>query len=228
MSSHKVHATIPRPPAEVVGRFKQVMREVVTENVGRSQMMDPAIKPLNGRDWSIVGPAVTVKIDAFDHLMSIAALGVAQPGDVIVIAANGHLHSAVWGGGLTLSAKHVGVEAVVVDGAVMDSRAILAREVPVFCRGSHPSHGTWERPGSVNVPVACGGIIVNPGDLVFGDLDGVVVVRREDAETVLSACEEKTQRLRQVGAELTAAKSTMFARRGGKDLIRKAGVEWID
>ncbi|MCB2106084.1 MAG: RraA family protein [Rhodobacteraceae bacterium] len=225
---HKVYATIERPPADIVARFKDVMREVVTENVGKSQMMDPAIKPLNGRNWSIVGPAVTVKLEAFDHLMSIAALGVAKPGDVIVIAANGHTHQSVWGGGLTLSAKHIGVEAVVVDGAVMDSRAILAREVPVFCRGSHPSHGTWEQPGSVNVPVACGGVIVNPGDLICGDLDGVVVVRKEDAEKVLQACEEKTKRLRAVGKELIDNQTTLFQRRGGKDLIIKAGVEWID
>lgn len=225
---HKVVATIERPSADIVARFKNVMREVVTENVGRSQMMDPAIKPLNGRDWSIVGPAVTVQMESFDHLMSLAALGVAKPGDVIVLSVNGHMHSACWGGGLTLSAKHIGVEAVVVDGAVMDTRAILSREVPVFCRGSHPSHGTWEKPGSVNVPVACGGVIVHPGDLVCGDLDGVVVVRKEDAERVLKACEEKTAFLGKVRAELTSKKTTLFHLRGGKDLITKAGVEWID
>ena len=225
---NKVIATIERPPADLVARFKAAMREVVTENVTRAQLMDPAIKPLNGRDWSIVGPAVTVKIEAFDHLMSIAAVGVAKPGDVIVIAAGGHLNSSVWGGGLTLSAKHAGVEAVVVDGAVMDSRAILAREVPVFCRGSYPAHGTWELPGSVNVPVACGGVLVHPGDIICGDLDGIVVVPRAEAERIIVAVEEKTARLRQTGKELIAAKSTLFERRGGKEFIKSKGVEWID
>lgn len=225
---HKVYATIERPPADLIARFKAVMREVVTENLTRDRFMDPAIKPLNGRDWTIVGPAITVKLEAFDHLMSIAAVGVAKAGDVIVIAANGHLHSAVWGGGLTSSARNIGVEAVVVDGAVMDTRAILSREVPVFCRGSHPSHGTWEKPGSINVPVACGGVIVEPGDIVCGDLDGVVVVPKRDAERIIVACEEKTARLRQGGAEMAANKSTLFHRRGGKDLLKKYGVEWID
>jgi len=225
---HKVHATIERPPADLIARFKKVMREVVTENLPRSQYMDPGIKPLALRDWTIVGPAVTVKIETFDHLMSIAALGVVKPGDVIVIAANGHLHSAVWGGGLTLSAKHKGVEAVIVDGAVMDTRAILSREVPVFCRGMHPSHGTWEKPGSVNVPVSCGGVIVNPGDIVCGDLDGVIVVPRKEAARIVEACEKKTAFLGTVRAELTGNKSTLFDVRGGKDFIKKAGVEWID
>jgi regulator of RNase E activity RraA len=225
---HIVNATIERPSAALIARFKAAMREVVTENVSRAQLMDPAIKPLNGRDWSIVGPAVTVKIESFDHLMSIAALGVAKPGDVIVIAANGHLNSAVWGGGLTLSATHIGVEAVVVDGAVMDTRAILSRGLPVWCRGSYPAHGTWEQPGSVNVPVAAGGVLVNPGDIICGDLDGIIVVPRDQAERIIVACEEKTARIQQVGKDLIAAKTTLFEKRGGKEMIKKAGVKWND
>jgi 4-hydroxy-4-methyl-2-oxoglutarate aldolase len=226
---HRVRATIERPPQAVVDGFRRVSREVVTEHVGRSQMMDPAIKPLLGRDWSVVGPAVTVDIDAFDHLMSIAAIGVARRGDVVVVAARGHMASAVWGGGLTMSAKNLGLEAVLVDGAVMDTRAILAREVPVFCRGSHPAHGTREKPGSVNVPVACGGVIVHPGDLILGDLDGVVVVRRESATEVLAACEEKSARLRQSAAAMGAQQGrTFFDLIGGRATIERAGVEWID
>jgi 4-hydroxy-4-methyl-2-oxoglutarate aldolase len=225
---HRVHSHVERPPPEVIARFREVAREVVTEHVGRSQIMDPAIKPLVGRDWSIVGPAVTVQLDAFDHLMSIAALGVARAGDVIVISSNGHLASAVWGSGLTMSARMLGVEAVVVDGAVMDTRAILAQGLPVWCRGSHPAHGTREKPGSVNVPVSCGGVIVRPGDLVFGDLDGIVVVRRQDAAAVLVACEQKTEQLRRGGAAMRGGNRTFFDLIGGRATIEKAGVEWID
>ncbi len=225
---HKVIATIERPSSELIERYKAAMREVVTENIPRSQLMDPAIKPLANRDWSIVGPAVTVKIETFDHLMSIAALGVVKPGDVIVVAANGHLNSAVWGGGLTLSAKHLGVEAVIVDGAVMDSRAILSREVPVWCRGSYPAHGTWEKPGSVNVPVSAGGVIVNPGDIILGDLDGVIVVPRGDAEKIIIPVEEKTKLLLERRKNMIATKGTLYSVRGGKDYVKSKGVEWID
>lgn len=225
---HQVIATIDRPSPDLISRYKAAMREVVTENLPRSQLMDPAIKPLANRDWSIVGPAVTVKIETFDHLMSIAALGVVQPGDVIVIAANGHLNSAVWGGGLTLSAKHLGVEAVIVDGAVMDTRAILAREVPVWCRGSYPAHGTWEKPGSVNVPVSAGGVIVNPGDIILGDLDGVIVVPRADVEKIIIPCEEKTKQLLERRKNLIATQGTLFQIRGGKEFIKSKGVEWVE
>ncbi len=226
---YRVNATIARPAPEVVSGFRNVAREVVTEHLGRSQLMDPALKPLLGRDWNIVGPAVTVDLDAFDHLMCIAAIGVARPGDVIVVAARGLTDLAVWGGGLTMSAKNVGVEAIVVDGAVMDTRAILAREVPVFCRGSHPAHGTREKPGSVNVPVTVGDVIVHPGDLVLGDLDGLMVVRRDDAARVLAACEAKTAQLRRAAAAMGGQQPrTFFDLIGGKDTIVRAGVEWVD
>ncbi len=225
---HVVHARIERPPAELVARFRQIAREVVVEHCSRAQIMDPAIKPLASRDWSVIGPAVTVNLDAYDHLMCVAALGVAQPGDVIVVAAQGRLHQGVWGSGLTLSARNIGVEAIVVDGAVMDTRAILAREVPVFSRGSHPAHGSREKPGSVNVPVSCAGVIVNPGDLVFGDLDGVVVVRREDAAAVLDACEAKSAQLRSAAAAMGGSNRTFFDLIGGREAVTRAGVEWID
>lgn len=225
---HRVVSRIERPPADVVARFKKVVREFVTDAVGRSQWMDLAIKPVADRDWSLCGPAVTVKLEAVDHLMCIAALGVAQPGDVIVVAANGVTNTAVWGGGLTLSAKNLGVEGVVVDGAVLDSHMILERALPVFSRGRHPAHGSWKTPGSVNVPISCGGVVVNPGDLVFGDLDGVVVVRREQALAVLEECEAKSKILLGTRARMNASKETFFSLRGGRALVEKAGVTWED
>jgi len=225
---HLVVSRIERPPADVVARFKKVVREFVTDAVGRSQWMDLAIKPVADRDWSLCGPAVTVKLEAVDHLMCIAALGVAQPGDVIVVAANGVTHTAVWGGGLTLSAKNLGAEGVVVDGAVLDSHMILERGLPVFARGRHPAHGSWKTPGSVNVPVSCGGVVVNPGDLVFGDLDGVVVVRREQALAVLEECEAKSKILLATRARMNASKDTFFSLRGGRAMVEKAGVTWLD
>jgi 4-hydroxy-4-methyl-2-oxoglutarate aldolase len=225
---HHVVARIERPSPELVARFRQLVREFVTDAVGRSQWMDPAIKPVADRDWNLCGPAVTVKLEAVDHLMCIAALGVAQPGDVIVVAANGVTHTSVWGGGLTLSAKNLGAAGVVVDGAVLDSHMILERALPVFSRARHPAHGSWKTPGSVNVPVSCGGVVVNPGDLILGDLDGVVVVRREQAQAVLEECEAKSKILLATRERMNASKETFFSLRGGRDLVEKAGVTWVD
>jgi 4-hydroxy-4-methyl-2-oxoglutarate aldolase len=225
---HRVVSRIERPSPEIVARFRQVVREFVTDAVGRSQWMDPAIKPVANRDWNLCGPAVTVKLEAVDHLMCIAALGVAQPGDVIVVAANGVTHTSVWGGGLTLSAKNLGAAGVVVDGAVLDAHMIVERALPVFSRGCHPAHGTWKTPGSVNVPVSCGGVVVNPVDLMFGDLDGVVVVRREQALAVLEECEAKSKILLATRERINASRETFFSLRGGRAMIEKAGVTWVD
>lgn len=228
VSHHRVHATIERPAPEMVERFRRIVREVVTEHLGKSQIMDPAIKALVGRPWDIVGPAVTVDLDSFDHLMCIAALGVARRGDVIVVAAHGHTGQAVWGSGLTTSARNIGIEAVVVDGAVLNTNIILQRELPVFCRASHPVHGSREKPGSVNVPVSCGGVIVQPGDLILGDLDGIVVVPRVDAGQIAMACEERTARLLKNREAMLGQGKTFFELVGGRATIERAGVQWIE
>jgi len=137
--------------------------------------MDPAIKPVADRDWNVCGPAVTVKLEAVDHLMCIAALGVAQPGDVIVVAANGVTHTSVWGGGLTLSAKNLGAAGVVVDGAVLDSPMILER-----------------------------------------------------ALAVLEECEAKSKILLATRQRMNGSKETFFSLRGGRSMVEKAGVEWVE
>lgn len=228
VSHHRVCATIERPAPEIVARFRRIVREVVTEHLGKSRIMDPAIKALVGRPWDIVGPAVTVDLDSFDHLMCIAALGVARRGDVIVVAAHGHTGQAVWGSGLTTSARNLGIEAVVVDGAVLNANIILEREVPVFCRGTHPAHGTREKPGSVNVPVSCGGVVVQPGDLILGDLDGLIVVPRADAAQIAAACEERTALLLKNRAAMLGQGQTFFELVGGRQTIERAGVQWIE
>ncbi len=100
--------------------------------------------------------------------------------------------------------------------------------MPVFCRGSHSAHGTRDKPGSVNVPISCGGVVVYPGDLMVGTLDGLLVVRREDASLVVEACETKTARLAANGKAMTAQGRTFFDLIGGKETIRRAGVQWND
>jgi 4-hydroxy-4-methyl-2-oxoglutarate aldolase len=225
---HKVIATIERPPKELVERFRPLAFALIAEHLGRSQVMDPAIKPLQGRDWFICGPAVTVKLEHIDILMGMAAAAVAQPGDVIVVDAQGHTESAVWGGSMTRSALNVGCEAVVVDGAIQDTRTLLSLDFPVFCRGAHPHHGTLDKPGSVNVPVSCGGVTVYPGDIVIGNLDGVIVIPRADAAAIIEPAEAATAKTRAGITTQMANKTTFFDQRNGRELLRQAGVEWID
>jgi len=225
---HKVYTRINRPQASFVDRFLKAKYEIIPTLVPRSQAVDTRIRPLLNTNWKIAGPAVTVSQDRACSFMAVAATAVTQPGDIIVLAVQGDESSASWGGGLTRSAKNAGVAGVVVDGCVMDTSSIMQRDVPVFCRGSNPFHENVDRPGSINVPVCFGGVVVNPGDYVVGDLDGLIVIPQADVEDVLLALEAKTAEIYAIGERLDKDKTTVFELRGGRQITERAGVVWVD
>lgn len=224
---HVVNVNISRPDPSLIARFQALKPEVLLPLLPEPLLMDGAIRPLLN-EWVAVGPAVTVAPTGTDMMMSIAATGIAKPGDVIVVAAGGLAGDgyAAWGGGLTLSARHKNVAGVVVDGLVQDAPAIQTREVPVFCRGSTLRYRMAAKPGSVNVPVSCGGVTVHPGDLVVADRDGVMVIPQHLLEGIVEAAEERTAYLLRNQARMREEKLTLFDLRGGKELFLKAGVEW--
>ena len=151
--------------------------------------MDAGLRPLK-RGWRIAGPAVTISAEnPYDTLLSQVATLYAQPGDVLVVDAGGRTDIACWGATMTWGAKTRGVEGIVVDGAVLTTELLIDHEgVPLFARGSvAQSIGSGHGPGSINVPVVCGGVIVTPGDIILGDEDGLVVLPRLRAEAILTA-----------------------------------------
>jgi 4-hydroxy-4-methyl-2-oxoglutarate aldolase len=230
MSQYRVHATINRPSRELVERLKAINFTILCIycKLGPSRLIDRAIRPLGERLWSICGPAVTVTMEDPDHFMPSVAIEVAQPGDVIVIAANGEPNALVWGGSLTQSAKHAGVAGVVVDGYVECVQPILRHDLPVFTRGIFPIPGGGNKPGSVNVPVACGGVPVNPGDIVMGNEDGLVVVTEEMVAPVIDTLEQRSERLRNLGKNPVEPHVTFFKARNGMETIKQHGIEWLD
>jgi len=126
-------------------------------------------------------------------------MALAQPGDVIVVDGKGDLTSALMGEIMCQQCVALGVTAVVIDGAVRDSEAIRELGFPMYAAGLNPNGPTKYVPGRVNHPVSVGGVTVNPGDLVVGDADGVTVIEREKAASLLPLAEEKvaaeTQRI---------------------------------
>lgn len=137
---------------------------------------------------AVAGPALTVSVPAGGFHMVKLALARCRPGDVLVIAARGDTTNALWGGNLSLGAKRAGLVAVVVDGAVRDVREIQELDFPVFAAGIATSASPLDIPhGEINVPIACGRIVVHPGDIVVADSDGIVSVRPDDAPAVLAA-----------------------------------------
>lgn len=150
-----------------------------------------------------VGPAVTVRTARGDNRAVHEALTRASAGDVLVVDAGGHAEAAVWGGLLSQSAVAHDVAGVVVDGAVRDVEEIRALDFPVFARDTTPRGCSKRAPGELEVPVSCGGVVVEPGDVVVGDADGVAVVDAEATESAVAAAAEKADR----EADLDAAVS---------------------
>lgn len=223
----QVFSRIARPDPALSERYRQVRMDQVVKLLPPAQLMESAIRPLAQQPWQIVGPAVTVSAADATSMAALLATGVAQAGDVIVIAA-GNPAGYAWGGGLTLSADHIGCAGVVVDGSVIDAQDILTRVTPVFCRGSTLHRPTGSRLGSVNVPVTCGGVRIEPGDMVLGTLDGVCVIPRADAARLIEPVEQESQRINANIAKLKATRSTLFALRGGRAITKGTDIDWMD
>jgi 4-hydroxy-4-methyl-2-oxoglutarate aldolase len=183
---HIINWQIERPEPGLIEAYRSMAAATVSDAMGRQNSMHHTMAPL-WKGARVCGPAITVKSYACDNLMPHKAMQIAQPGDVMVISANGHLDGALWGDLLTKSAKARGLGGVVLDAAARDRDDIEALGFPVFSTAVLPG-GTYKtNPGSVNVPITCAGAVVEPGDIVVGDADGVVVVPRAVASEVLTA-----------------------------------------
>ena len=112
------------------------------------------------------------------------AIDIAQSGDIIVIAAEGDTHSAILGEIMVHMAEKKGVAGYLIDGCIRDSEAIQEMDFPVFAIGVSPKGPYKDGPGEINFPVSCGGVIINPGDIIVGDRDGVVVIPPSEAKII--------------------------------------------
>ncbi len=174
------------PSGDVVRRLGGFPAADVSDMMNRLYTMNQSIKPLTPRGLRLVGPACTIKVFPGDNLMVHKSLDLANPGDVLVIDASSSVMTAVIGDLVSTKARHRGIAGVVVDGLVRDLDGILALgDFPVFARGTTPLGPLHRGPGEVNYPVSVGGIVVNPGDVIVGDADGVVVVPQGSAESLV-------------------------------------------
>jgi regulator of RNase E activity RraA len=157
-------------------------------------VMHSAIKPIT--DDRFVGVALTVKLYPGDLVDCLDALKVASEGDVIVVDACGDTETSIWGGLMAGLCQQKGVVGAVVDGAIRDTDEIKALGFPICTRAivprsTHSPYSGRMEPIEVNVPITCGGVLVNPGDIVLADEIGVVVVPQEEAGEVLERAREQ-------------------------------------
>jgi len=188
--SIEVNTEIKRPPKEVVDGFRNLLEEYYSITPGISDVsnrlnaMSSEIKPLFP-GIRAVGVALTVKTITSDMASLIKALDMIQSGDMIVVDTHNSKNTAFWGELVCMEAQRKGAAGIILDSAVRDVVELREMKFPVLCQGIAPNVASNIGFGYINVPVQCGGAAINPGDIVVVDDNGVVIVPREKAESIL-------------------------------------------
>ncbi len=190
---YHVRTKITRVDGKLIESFRKLTVATVYEGAGRIGSVDPAIKPLR-KGLRLVGPAYTVKCCINDNLMLHKALQAAQEGDVLVASVGNYPDAGYWGDLMTTIAVARKLGGLIINGSIRDSEEIIESGFPVFCTGVC-IRGTNKRElGLINHPLFFGDVMVNPGDLVLGDDDGLVIVPRELASQVLESSLARIER----------------------------------
>lgn len=175
----------PQVDPKILAALREIPVAALSDNMHRNigtTGLNPYHRPVA---QTMAGTAVTARSRGGDNLTYLRALEFCRPGDVLVIDAGGILNNAVVGGILSFYAAHIGVLGVVVDGAIRDVAEIRAREFPVYARGVTHRGPYKDGPGEINVPISVGGMVVNPGDIVVGDQDGLMAFPPDEAELLI-------------------------------------------
>lgn len=185
-------ASFERVTPEQVERAREFQSAVLCDVAGRRGALHARIQPLEP-SMVVAGPAFPVEVRPGDNLMFHVALALAKPGDVIVVDGKGYESSALFGELMVSQAVAANLGGFVVDGAARDVATLRKGSLPIFAAGRNPAGPTKGLEGRIGTPISLGGVSVEPGDLVIGDCDGVVVVPRADVEKVLKAAEKKLE-----------------------------------
>jgi len=219
-----VRRNFPRPPETLVNRLRESPTGWVVDANGRSGAMNYRVRPLT-HAMRFCGVALTVQSRPRDNLAPYAAIQYAKPGDVMLVATDAYEEASVAGDVLLGMAKNQGVCALVTDGLVRDIDGLNAVGIPVFARGLSPNSPHKDGPGKIGVPIYVGGVMVNAGDVVIGDQDGVVVVAREALQSVLDALADVKSK--EAKMEEWVAKGATLPH-GFEQLIAEKGVLYLD
>jgi regulator of RNase E activity RraA len=181
----RINPRVAGPAADIVEAFRTMpvaaIGDAMSRNIGTL-----GLRQYHARlDTVLCGPAVTIRVRPGDNLMIHKALMMVQPGDILVIDGGADITQALVGGLMrtTCVAKKLG--GLVIDGAVRDLMEWAEEGMPIFAKGHTHRGPSKDGPGEINVPVACAGLAVMPGDLIVGDADGVIAIPAAEAAEVL-------------------------------------------
>ena len=192
--------------ARVLAALREIPVAALSDNMHRNigtSGLHPYHRPVAA---TMAGTAVTARSRGGDNLTYLRALEFCRPGDVLVVDAGGDLNNAVVGGILSFYAAQIGVVGLVIDGAIRDVAEIRDREFPIYARGITHRGPYKDGPGEINVPVSVGGMVVNPGDIVVGDQDGLLAIPQDGVEALIDKAR----------AHLDAEAATILAMKEGR------------
>ncbi|GJH13142.1 RraA family protein [Caballeronia novacaledonica] len=189
-SNSSINRSVERVSPELVEAAGKFQAAILADVAGRRGTLNGRVKPL-APTMKVAGPAVTVEVRPGDNLAIHAALAVAKPGDVIVVDGKGDVSCALIGEIMATQAHATGIAGFVIDAAVRDSHELAQGEFPVFSAGLNPCGPTKSVAGRVNFPISVAGASVNPGDLIVGDADGVVVIPKDDVARIVELAQKK-------------------------------------
>lgn len=201
--THKVVKNILRPDREDIDKLAELGVATVHEAMGRTGLLKPILRPVH-TSMKVCGSAVTVSCHPGDNLMIHAAIEVCRPGDVLVVTVTSDNTDGMFGELLAVSARAHGVRGLVIDAGVRDTAELTEMNFPVWAKAISAKGTVKATPGSVNVPVVCAGTMVNPGDVMIGDADGVVCVPRERVAEAIGQGQARMERENGTRARLAA------------------------